>query len=47
MEQKFEQRFDRVESRLDRLEAEGRSLRADLPGMVGNVMREVLREQRE
>jgi hypothetical protein len=44
---RIEGRFDGVESRLDRVEAEGRNLRHDLPGMVGNVMREVLREERE
>ena len=42
-----EQRFDKVEVRLDRLEKGGRSLREDLPNMVGKVMREVLREQGE
>src|SRR5438477_8749863 len=44
---KVEQRFDKVEGRLDRLEKGGRSLREDLPNMVGKVMREVLREQGE
>jgi predicted nuclease with TOPRIM domain len=40
-------RLDGVDSRLDRVEAEGRTLRQELPGIVGNVMREVLREERE
>ena len=44
---KVEQRFDKVEGRLDRLEKGGRSLREDLPNMVGKVIREVLREQGE
>jgi len=36
-------RFDR---RLDRVEKGVRSLREDMPGIVGNAMREVQREQR-
>ena len=39
-------RFDRVEGRLDRVEKGVRSLREDMPGIVGNAMREVQREQR-
>lgn len=49
-----EQRFDKVEGRLDKLdgrvdrvESGVRSLREDMPGIVGNTMREVLREQNE
>ena len=40
------QRFDKVEGRLDRVEAEVRQLREELPTVVGDVMREVLREQK-
>ncbi len=46
-------RFDKVETRLDRVETEVRgvkadlaSLRKELPTVVGDVMREVLREQK-
>jgi len=46
-------RFDKVEGRLDRVEKEVRavkaevaSLREELPTVVGDVMREVLREQK-
>jgi hypothetical protein len=49
-EERFQQvgkRFDTVEARLNRLEREGRSLRADLPKVVSNAMPEVLRERRE
>ena len=43
---KVEGRLDRVEVRLDRVESEVRQLREELPTVVGDVMREVLREQR-
>jgi hypothetical protein len=43
---KVEGRLDRVEGRLDRVEAEVRQLREELPTVVGDVMREVLREQK-
>ncbi len=48
-EQRFDKvdgRFDKVDGRLDRVEKGARSLRADMPGIVGSAMREVLREQR-
>jgi hypothetical protein len=41
-----EQRFDKVDGRLDRLEKGVRSLREDMPGIVGSAMREVQRAQR-
>ena len=50
---KVEGRMDKVEGRLDKVEAEVRgvkaevaSLREELPTVVGDVMREVLREQK-
>jgi archaellum component FlaC len=50
---KVDGRLDKVEGRLDRVEAEVRSvkaevigLREELPTIVGDVMREVLREQK-
>ena len=57
-EEKTEQRFDRIEGRLDqmetrldgridRVETELRGLRKDLPGIVGNEVREAFREERE
>jgi tetrahydromethanopterin S-methyltransferase subunit G len=48
-EQRFEKvdgRFDKVDGRLDQVEKGVQSLRADMPGIVGSAMREVLREQR-
>jgi hypothetical protein len=39
-------RLDKVEGRLDRVETEVRQLREELPTVVGDVMREVLREQK-
>jgi hypothetical protein len=39
-------RLDRVEGRLGRVETEVRQLREGLPSVVGDVMREVLREQK-
>jgi predicted nuclease with TOPRIM domain len=44
---RVEGRLGRVEGRLDRVEAEVRQLREELPTVVGDVMREVLREQRK
>jgi tetrahydromethanopterin S-methyltransferase subunit G len=47
-EQRFDKvdgRLDKVDGRLDRVEKEVRSLRADMPGIVGSAMREVQREQ--
>jgi hypothetical protein len=41
----IEGRFDRVEGCLDRVERGVRSLREDMPGIVGSAMREVQREQ--
>ena len=48
---RVEQKVDRLEHRVDRLETELRGLRSDfnssqekLPGMIAEVMREVLRE---
>jgi len=41
-----EQRFDKVDGRFDRLDKGFRDLRADMPGIVGSTMREVLRERR-
>jgi len=38
-------RFGKVDGRLDRVEKEVRDLRADMPGIVGNAMRAVLRER--
>jgi len=50
---KTEQRFDkvddsldRIDGRLDRVETGLRGLRSDMPKIVGETMREVLREQR-
>jgi hypothetical protein len=39
-------RLDRVDGRLGRVEAEVHQLREELPTVVGDVMREVLREQK-
>lgn len=43
---KMNVRFDNVEGRLDRIEADVKGLRADLPTMIAETMREVLREPR-
>jgi archaellum component FlaC len=43
---KVEGRLDRVEGRLGRVESEVGQLREELPTVVGDVMREVLREQK-
>jgi hypothetical protein len=40
-----EQRFDQVDGRLDRLEKGVRSLRDDMPGIVGSAMREAQRRK--
>jgi chromosome segregation ATPase len=39
-------RFDSHDARFDRLEQDLKGLRADLPKIVGDTMREVLREQK-
>ena len=47
-EQRFEKadgRLDKVDGRLDRLEKGVRSLRDDMPGIVGGAMRDALRER--
>jgi predicted nuclease with TOPRIM domain len=43
---RVEGRLGGVEGRLDRVESEIRQLREELPTVVGDVMREVLREQK-
>ena len=43
---KLDGRFERVDGRLDRVERGVRTLHEDMPKIVGNTMREVLREQR-
>ena len=43
---RVEARLDRVESELRQLRDELRQLRRDLPGMIAETMREVLREER-
>lgn len=48
-EQRFDQvdgRLEKIDSRLDRVDTGLKSLRTDLPKIVGESMREVLREQR-
>jgi hypothetical protein len=42
---KVDDKFEKVDSRLDRVEKEVRGLRTDMPRIVGDVMREVLRER--
>lgn len=42
---KVEGRLDKVDGRLDRVETGVRGLREDMPGIVGDAMREVLRER--
>jgi hypothetical protein len=39
-------RFDRLEQGVNRLEQDVKGLRTDLPTIVGDTMREVLREER-
>jgi hypothetical protein len=49
-EQRFDRvdgRFDKVEGRLARVEKEIRSLRDDMPGIVGAAIGEVERERRK
>lgn len=41
-----ERRLDRVEGRLGHVEREVRSLREDMPGIVGDAVRSALREQK-
>src|SRR5262245_47147740 len=41
-----EQRFEKVDGRLDRVEKEVRGLRADLPGILGGAMRDGRRKSR-
>jgi len=43
-QERAEKRFTEHDSRFDRLEHEVRGLRSDLPKIVGDTMREVLRE---
>jgi tetrahydromethanopterin S-methyltransferase subunit G len=38
-------RLDNVEGRLDRVETEVRGLRRDMPGIVGDAVRDALRER--
>ncbi len=52
-EAKTEQRFEKIDNKLrehdgrfDRLEREVKGLRTDMPKVVGDTMREVLREQK-
>jgi hypothetical protein len=46
----YDSRFDQIEAglggRIDKVETELRGLRPDMPKVVGDTMREVLREQR-
>jgi archaellum component FlaC len=42
---KVDGRLDRVESRLDHIETSIKDLRHDMPGIVGDAMREVLHER--
>jgi hypothetical protein len=47
-EQRFDKvdgRLDKVEGRLDRVEKGVKDLRHDMPGIVGDAMRDVLRER--
>src|ERR1700730_16300583 len=44
---KVDGRFDTVDGRLDRVERGMRGLREEMPGIVGDAMRTVLREDRE
>jgi hypothetical protein len=48
-EQRFDQvdqRLDKIDGRLDHLDTGLRGLRTDMPKIVGEAMREVLREQK-
>jgi hypothetical protein len=42
---RLERRFDNMESRFDHLERKVDTLRKDIPSIVGEVMRDVLRER--
>lgn len=42
---RVEGRLDKVEGRLDKVEVEVRRLREDMPAIVADAMREVLRER--
>jgi chromosome segregation ATPase len=42
---KVDGRIDRVEGRLDHIEKNARDLRHDMPGIVSDAMRDVLRER--
>jgi chromosome segregation ATPase len=42
---RHDQRFDRLERRFDGLERQVDALRKDIPSIVGDVMRDVLRER--
>lgn len=44
---KIDGRFDKVGGQLDKVEGEVRGLREDMPSIVGDTMREVMREGRE
>jgi predicted nucleic acid-binding Zn-ribbon protein len=43
---KVDERFDQVDKRFDRLEKDVRDLRKDMPGIVGDAVRDALKEQR-
>ena len=45
-QERTDQRFDRVEAEIRGVKADVASLRRELPSIVGDVMREVLREQK-
>jgi len=44
-QERTEQKFDQVHGRLDRTDRSIRSLRDDMPGIVGSAVRESLRER--
>jgi archaellum component FlaC len=44
-QEKTEQHFAKVDGRLDRVEKSVRDLRHDMPGIVGEAMRDVLSER--
>lgn len=43
---RIESRLDKVEDKLDRLQSDFSAHREELPGMIADIMREVLREVR-